>query len=113
MNNVTWLAVVIALVATPFAAPTEAQDHAAHHAAPAPAASASMAEGEVRKIDKVAAKITLRHGEIPSLSMSPMTMVFQVKDKGMLDKVKVGDKVRFAAENAGGALTITAIEPSR
>ena len=80
----------------------------------APAASAaSMTDGEVRKVDKDAAKITLRHGEIKNLDMPAMTMVFQVKDKAMLDQVKVGDKVRFVADKVGGAMTITQIEPTK
>jgi len=72
----------------------------------------AMAEAEVRKVDKDAAKITLKHGEIKNLEMPAMTMVFQVKDKAMLDKVKAGDKVRFAADKVGGAFTITQIEPA-
>lgn len=88
------------------------QDHAAHHASSA-AQSADMAEGEVRKVDKDAKKITLRHGEIKSLEMPPMTMVFQVKDAAMLEKVQAGDKVRFKAEKVDGAFTVTAIEPAK
>lgn len=85
-----------------------AADHAAHHGAPA-AAGADMAVGEVRRIDKAAGKITLRHGEIKSLNMPPMTMVFVVADPAMLDRVKVGDSIRFSAEQSGGAYRVTAI----
>ena len=81
--------------------------------AAARATAATMAEGEVRKIDKDAGKITLRHGEIKSLEMPPMTMVFQVRDKAMLDQVKAGDKVRFSVDKVGGVLTITAIAPAK
>jgi Cu(I)/Ag(I) efflux system protein CusF len=93
--------------------------HADSHQTPQPpqaaatAAAATMAEGEVRKVDKDAGKITLRHGEIKSLEMPPMTMVFQVKDKTMLDQVKAGDKVRFSVDKVGGVLTITAIAPAK
>lgn len=73
----------------------------------------AMAEAEVRKVDKDAAKITLKHGEIKNLDMPAMTMVFQVKDKAMLDVVKAGDKVRFTADKVGGAFTITRIEPAK
>lgn len=73
--------------------------------------SANMAEGEVRKVDVDTKKITLKHGEIKNLEMPAMTMVFQVKDPAMLDKVKPGDKVRFRAEKMNGALTVTDIEP--
>jgi Cu(I)/Ag(I) efflux system protein CusF len=72
--------------------------------------AADMATGEVRKIDKAAGKITLKHGEIKSMDMPPMTMVFQVRDPALLDKVKSGDKVRFAAESNAGAIIVTAIE---
>ena len=70
----------------------------------------AMADGEVRKVDKENRKITLRHGEIKSLDMPGMTMVFQVKDPAMLEKVKAGDKVRFAAAKSDGALVVTSIE---
>jgi Cu/Ag efflux protein CusF len=70
---------------------------------------AQPADGEVRKIDKPQGKITLRHGEIKSLDMPPMTMVFRVSDPKMLDAVAVGDKVKFDAEKIGGNYTVTAI----
>jgi Cu(I)/Ag(I) efflux system periplasmic protein CusF len=72
--------------------------------------TADMASGEVRKIDKAAGKITLKHGEIKSLDMPPMTMVFQVRDPELLNKVKPGDKVRFSAESRDGAMLVTAID---
>jgi Cu(I)/Ag(I) efflux system periplasmic protein CusF len=74
---------------------------------------AGMTEGEVRKIDVASKKITLKHGEIKSMDMPPMTMVFQVKDAALLDKVKAGDKVRFKAEKAGGAMVVTEIEAAK
>jgi Cu/Ag efflux protein CusF len=38
-------------------------------------------------------------------------MVFQVKDPKVLDRVKVGDKVKFQAEMlSGGAMVVTRIE---
>ena len=77
------------------------------------AASADMAEGEIRKIDMETKKITIKHGAIKNLDMPGMTMVFQVKDPAMLDKVKAGDKVRFKAEKAGGAIVVTDIQPAR
>ena len=45
--------------------------------------------------------------------MPAMTMVFQVKDPALLDKVKAGDKVKFAAEKIGGAFSVTTIETSK
>ena len=74
-------------------------------------ADQTMTEGEVRKIDKEAKKITLKHGEIKNLGMPSMTMVFQVRDPSALDTVEIGEKVRFHAENVNGALVITQIQP--
>ncbi len=76
-------------------------------------ASAGMVVGEVRKVDKSANKITLKHGELMNLGMPPMTMVFRVKDPAMLDQVKAGDEVRFTADRMNGAITVTAIELAR
>ena len=82
--------------------------------APAPAAtSADMADGEVRKVDKENKKITLKHGVIKNLDMPGMTMVFAVKDAAVLDTVKVGDKVKFKAEQTGSAITVTEIQPAK
>ncbi|MDR7334270.1 copper-binding protein [Roseateles asaccharophilus] len=82
---------------------------------PAAAASAAdaMTDAEVRKVDLAAAKVTLRHAEIKSLDMPAMTMVFQARDKKLLDGLKVGDKVRFKAAHEGGQFVVTAIEPRR
>jgi Cu(I)/Ag(I) efflux system periplasmic protein CusF len=109
-------AVVSTLLAGPALAQPKADDHAAHPAAnPASAAtsSAEMADGEVRKIDKEARKLTLRHGEIRNLDMPSMTMVFQVREPALLDRVKVGDKVRFRAEKAASGYVVTAIETAK
>jgi Cu(I)/Ag(I) efflux system periplasmic protein CusF len=70
-------------------------------------------EGEVRKIDKAQAKLTLRHGPIVNLDMPAMTMVFKVADPSWLGTLHEGDKVRFAADKVGGVYTVTAIESAR
>lgn len=83
--------------------------HKKSHAA-APAAVGAMADAEVRKVDKEAKKITLKHGPIPHLDMPGMTMVFQVADPAMLDQVKAGDKVKFSADKVGSGYAVTKIE---
>lgn len=70
-------------------------------------------DAEVRKVDKDAGKVTLRHGEIKNLDMPAMTMVFQVKDRSWLEQLKAGDKVRFAAEKSNGAYVVTEMEPAK
>ena len=106
----------IAAGAAAFAGLAQAQGsgHDGHHATPAASkpATADMSEGEVRKIDKEKRKITLKHGPIKNLDMGPMTMAFAASDASMLDKVKVGDKVRFVATSKGGQITVTDIRPA-
>lgn len=76
-------------------------------------AALPLAEAEVRKVDLDAKKITLKHGEIKNLDMPPMSMVFQVKDPAMLEKIKAGDKVQFTADKINGAFTVMTIEPMK
>ena len=75
------------------------------------AAALPWATAEVRRVDKAAGKVALKHGEIKNLDMPPMSMVFQVRDPALLDKLKPGDKIRFSAEKSEGAFVVTAIEP--
>jgi len=78
-------------------------------AAGAALASSHQIDGQVVKIDRSAAKITLKHGPIKALDMDSMTMVFRVADPAMLDAVKPGDKVKFEADRVNGAITVTKI----
>jgi Cu/Ag efflux protein CusF len=86
--------------------------------AQAPAAQAEktqveLASGEVKKIDKSAGKITIKHGRLYRLDMAPMTMVFRVSDPKMLDQVQVGDKIRFDADKVKGAMTVVKMEAAK
>ncbi len=106
------LAVTAAALTTAALAQTAASDHESHHSAAVAAASAAplTTEGEVRKVDREQGKVTLKHGPIVNLDMPGMTMVFKAADPKLLDSVKPGDKVKFAADNINGTLTVTAIE---
>jgi Cu/Ag efflux protein CusF len=75
--------------------------------------AAPMSDGEVRKVDKSAGKVTIKHGALENLDMPPMTMVFRVKDPAMLDQIKEGDKIKFAADKINGALTVTQVQVSK
>jgi Cu(I)/Ag(I) efflux system protein CusF len=75
--------------------------------------STEMAEGEIRKVSKDTGKVTIKHGPIKSMDMPPMTMVFTAKDPAMLDKVAVGDKVRFVVVDEGGKMLVTEIQPAK
>jgi Cu/Ag efflux protein CusF len=75
--------------------------------------SAAMSSGEVKKIDKDAGKITIKHGPLDNLGMPAMTMVFHVADPAMLEQVKPGDKIAFVAEKQNGALTVVKMEAAQ
>jgi Cu(I)/Ag(I) efflux system protein CusF len=111
MKSVALSLLALALV-LPVWVPALAQSHAGHGSMGA-AQSTSKVEGEIRKVDKAAGKLTIKHGEIKQMGMPPMTMMFPVKDKGMLDKVKEGDKVLFSLASEGGNMVVTAIEPAK
>ena len=106
------LAAALAVAAPAFAAN---HDHGSHHAAPGQnaAASGAFADGEVKKVDKSAGKVTIKHGPLEALDMPPMTMVFRVKDPAMLDKMKAGDKILFKPEKVGGNYTVTEYQPAK
>ena len=115
--------ILIALAAIPLAAPPLAAIAAGEHdghGALTPAtkmqsqAPAKLVDGQVKKIDKTAGKLTLAHGPLTNLGMdTAMTMAFRVKDAAWLDQMKVGDKIRFMAEDASGVLTIVRFEPAQ
>jgi Cu/Ag efflux protein CusF len=78
------------------------------------AAQGNAVQGEVRKIDEAAGKVTLKHGPIKNLGMDVgMTMTFRVKDPAMLKQVQVGDKVEFEAEQAASGYTVTKMQKSQ
>jgi Cu(I)/Ag(I) efflux system protein CusF len=106
--------VFLLLLGALLAGPLQADDK--HHkgsTASAATQDAGMNDGEVRKVDKDARKLTIKHGPLAKLDMPPMTMVFQVKDTAMLDQVKAGDRIKFDAEKVGGAYIVTRIEAAR
>ncbi len=74
------------------------------------AGAVDMATGDVVNVNRAGKQITLKHGEIRSVSMPPMTMPYQVKDVSLLNKVQTGDKVRFTAEKTGAGILVTDIQ---
>jgi Cu/Ag efflux protein CusF len=107
----TLIATLIAAVSAVPAVCLAAEDHAGHQMAQTPAAAdMQMTEGLVKKVDKSASKVTLSHGPLANLGMPAMTMVYRVKDAAWLDQMKVGDKIRFMADDIKGALTVVHFE---
>lgn len=70
----------------------------------------AMTQGVISRIDAANGKVGIKHEAIDNLKMPAMTMVFRVADPALLQDLKVGDAVRFHAENPAGKLTVTAIQ---
>lgn len=84
-----------------------AMEHDAVTAKPSP-----LVDALVKKVDKKAGLVTLAHGPLPN-GMPAMTMAFRVKETSWLERIKVGDKIRFAAAEVNGGLTVVRFEPGR
>ncbi len=76
-------------------------------------APAALTAGEVKKVDREAKKLTIKHGPIDNLKMPPMTMVFRVKDAAMLEGLDAGAKIRFRAEEADGGYVVTRLQKAK
>ncbi len=104
------IATITILVAAGFSMPgiaaTDHDSQAGHGSMSAkPSADASLIDGLVKKVDKSAGKVTVSHGPLPN-GMPAMTMVFKVKNAAWLDQMKAGSKIRFAADQINGLMTI-------
>jgi Cu/Ag efflux protein CusF len=111
MNAFQKFALALAMGAAASIASAQEHAHGSHEAhAAEPAAAAVLVDAEVKKIDREAGKITLRHGELKNLNMPGMTMVFRVRDASLLDGVKAGDQVKFSADRVNGAITVVQLQ---
>jgi Cu/Ag efflux protein CusF len=72
-----------------------------------------LTDGEIKKVDLEAGKVTIKHGEIKHLEMPSMTMVFTAKNKNLLTDIKVGEKIKFMVINEGGKMIVTDIQPAQ
>ncbi len=76
----------------------------------AAASAQALVAGEVKKIDKPAGRITLKHAEIKVYDMPGLTGAYKVQDPAMLDRVQVGDHVQFSLDRVNNQYTITKID---
>jgi Cu(I)/Ag(I) efflux system protein CusF len=64
----------------------------------------------VKAVDMDSGKVTLAHEPIKSLNWPPMTMKFSVKDKSVLDKLAVGQKVEADFVQQGSDYVVTRVK---
>ncbi|MBN8464249.1 MAG: copper-binding protein [Dechloromonas sp.] len=88
----------------------EHDPHAGHMSA---AKAAPLSDGTVRKVDTAGGEVVIQHGPLDSIGMPPMTMAFGVADKSWLNRLKAGDRIRFAAEMKGGNAVVSRYEMAR
>ncbi len=88
-----FIAGVTAPALAPAADTMEHMDHGAMHAS----ADTVLTDGLVKKIDKNGGKLTITHGPLPN-GMPGMTMAFRVKNAAWLNKIREGQKIRFAID---------------
>lgn len=99
------------VAAVPPAAAQSGHGHMNH--ATAKPGAASLAEGVVKALDKPGGKITIAHGPLENLGMPPMTMTFMVRKTAGLEGFKVGDKIRFRAEETPDGFVVTVVEAAK
>lgn len=77
--------------------------HPQHH-------TTGWVRGEVIKIDKPRKHIIIKHDAIDSIGMAAMTMPFKARSIALLNKVKVGDQVKFELQVGSDELSLVRIE---
>lgn len=64
----------------------------------------------VKGVDAEQGKVTLAHEPVKSLNWPAMTMGFKVKDKAMLQKMPVGEKVQVEFVKQGSDYVVTSVK---
>ena len=74
--------------------------------------AASIAKGEVTKVDLTEGKITIKHGPIASMKMNATEAYddFKVNEQILLNALRPGDKINFIAKLVDGQPTIMRVE---
>ena len=109
MNKLLFSVLVAALVAMPAMA-EEMHDHSSHGLGAAEnGAAMPLSDALVKKVDGAAGKVTLSHGPLPN-GMPAMTMAFRLKDRAWIKQLKEGQKIRFAAAEIDGVMTVLRLE---
>lgn len=71
-------------------------------------AQEATASGEVRRVNVAEGKITIKHGQIPDLDLTAMTLVYRI-DPALLAGIKPGDVVKFKARREAGQYIVIEI----
>lgn len=104
---------ITALSAFVIATPTLAQSMAGMPGMTTKAAPVKTGKGVgvITALDAKAAKVTIKHGPIPSVGWPAMTMTFAASPPALLKGLKLGEAVGFDVTVHGMAAEITAVRP--
>jgi Cu(I)/Ag(I) efflux system protein CusF len=100
----------LAVPAAAFAQAGQMQGMAMGQPAKGTKAAVHHATGVVKSVDAGNGKVTLEHGPVKTLNWPAMAMTFGVKDKGLLDKLRVGQRVQVEFQEQGGSYVITSVK---
>jgi Cu/Ag efflux protein CusF len=67
--------------------------------------------GTVQTLDRARSEVSLNHDPISSLGWPSMTMVFQVKEDRLFDRLQAGKRVAFEFTGDGRKYTVTSVIP--
>jgi Cu(I)/Ag(I) efflux system protein CusF len=95
------------------AAQAQTQSHEDHVKSGVHGEVTSWTTGEIKKVDVSQKKITIKHEDIKNLQMPGMTMVFNVKNIKLIERLSTGDSVKFVAAQEGERYFVTDIKPNR
>jgi Cu(I)/Ag(I) efflux system protein CusF len=73
------------------------------------AAQTAQGTGLIVAIDTAKSTVTIQHQAIASIHWPAMTMTFQADPPGLLQSIRVGEKVNFTLHPDGMKSTVTAI----
>jgi Cu(I)/Ag(I) efflux system protein CusF len=112
MKSLNTFIITLALVAPVAAFAQMKPMHDMNMSQPAKGTKAAVhhATGVVKSVDAGDGKVTLEHGPVKTLNWPAMTMTFGVKDKRLLDKLRVGQRVQVELQEQGGSYVITSVK---
>ena len=108
--NIAIISLSLVVPAVAFAQPGQMQGMAMGQPAKGTKVATHQATGVVKSADAGSGKVTLEHGPVKTLNWPAMTMTFGVKDKGFLDKLRVGQRVQVEFQQQNGSYVITSVK---
>jgi Cu/Ag efflux protein CusF len=108
--NIAMIALSLAVPTAAFAQANQMEGMAMGQPAKGTKVAVHKATGVVKNVDAGNGKVTLEHGPVKTLNWPAMTMTFGVKDKGLLDKLRIGQHVQVEFQGQGSSYVIILVK---